>query len=194
MKTILFLDDHTLFRAGIRLLLNRFGVQANLIEAGSAEEGIAQGRACKTLDLILLDLHLPGLQGLNCVRRFRDEFPIVEIVILSGSEDKQLIQEAIKIGAKTFIHKSSSADEILTVLRPILEKQSPSDVPTFKKLSPRKAEVLSYLCAGNSNKQIARELDMSDNTVRVHLHDIFKTLGVSSRVQAVMRAKESGWF
>ena len=192
MKTILLVDDHALFRTGIRLLLDRFGVRTNLIEAGSAEEGLVLGCASSSVDLILLDLHLPGLQGLTCVRKFRDEFPIADIIILSGSDDRDLIDDAIRSGARTFIHKASAASEIVAVIKPLLGIESDSDTSTPIVLSPRKAEVLSHLCAGLSNKQIARELDMSQNTVRVHLHEIFKTLGVSSRTQAVMRARQTG--
>lgn len=190
---ILIVDDHALFRAGLRLILGRLAAPGQLLEAGHAEEGLALGQAHAPLDLILLDLQLPGLAGPDCVRRFRQAFPDCPIALLSGSDEQQLIQDGLAAGARGFIHKSSTPGDMLHVIRDLLERNHRT--PARHQAAPltaRQIEVLVRLCAGGSNKQIALDLGLSDNTVRVHLHDIFRSLGVQTRTQAAMLAKDRG--
>ena len=190
---ILLVDDHDLFREGLRLILKRLGSQWMVLEAGSAEEGLALGVAEASLGLVLLDLNLPGVGGVDGVHQFRQRFPDCPLIMLSGSDDHQLVQDGIAAGARAFIHKSSTPDEMLGVMHGVLEQGNPTSAwHSSPVLTPRQIEVLAQLCAGNSNKQIARELGMSGNTVRVHLHDIFRVLGVSTRTQAAMLAKDRG--
>lgn len=190
---ILIVDDHTLFRAGLRLVLGRLGANNQLLEASDAEEGLATGLAHGSIDLILLDLHLPGLDGLACVRKFRQTFPDALLLILSGEEEPQLIEACLAEGARGFIHKSSTPEKMLEAIRHALDPEpAPMGSSRQAQLTPRQIEVLAGVCAGAPNKQIARTLGMSENTVRVHLHDIFRVLGVRTRTQAAMLARDRG--
>lgn len=194
---ILIVDDHALFREGLRLILGRLGAELSVIEAGSAEVGLAVTKTEAMLDLILLDLNLPGLGGSESVRNFRHAAPTCPIIILSGSDDQQAVRDGIEAGAQGFIHKSSTTDEMLNAMRGVLDGKAISRLaPGFLEPAPaltrRQREVLARLCEGVSNKQIARDLDMSENTVRSHLYAIFQVFGVKTRTHAAMFAKSYG--
>lgn len=200
---ILIVDDHTLFREGLKLLLTRLGPQVRIFEAGSAADGLAHADRHKEFDLILLDINLPGYHGLDSLRLFRGTFPTSAIVLLSGVDASSLIRDSLASGARGFIHKSVTADEMLAAITEILAGGNcyavspdsltiPAVGAAAQQLTPRQKEVLLRLCEGMSNKQIGRELDMSDNTVRVHVSGIFRILGVRSRTEAAMLAHRNG--
>lgn len=205
---ILVVDDHSLFREGLHLLLARLGSEIEIFDAGSADAGLAFASQCGDIDLILLDVNLPGLRGLDSLRLFRQSFPDSRIVLLSGVDASPLIREALAKGAQGFIHKSVTADEMLTAIRSVLDGGSCcamsqnslgttamdplTSMPRPTSLTPRQMEVLAMLCDGMSNKEIGRELSMSGNTVRVHLVGIFRALGARSRTEAAMIARRCG--
>lgn len=205
---ILVVDDHSLFREGLHLLLTRLGDDVEIFDAANADAGLAYAAKGVAIDLILLDVNLPGLRGLDSLKLFRHSYPDSPIVLLSGVDASPLIREALAKGAQGFIHKSVTADEMLAAIRSVLEGGSCCAMSQTSSLgtgtdpvgaasrgttlTPRQMEVLAMLCDGMSNKEIGRELSMSGNTVRVHLVGIFRTLGARSRTEAAMIARRCG--
>lgn len=194
---ILVIDDHALFREGLRLMLRRLGADVTVLEAGNCAEGLALTQSVLDIDLILLDLQLPGVSDASSVSTFRGQWPDANIIILSGTDDEKLVSSARAAGARGFIHKSCTPDQMLLALRQALELHAAStptgnDPETRLSLTPRQREVLTQLCEGMSNKEIARHLQMSDNTVRVHLYEVFRLLGVKTRTQAALLARTLG--
>lgn len=207
MVEILIVDDHVLFRDGLKYLLSRLADKLIIHEAGSAEAGLAVSFQHKALSLILLDLNLPGSNGMDALKAFRQCFPGCPVVVLSGVDDRATVMNTRHLGAKGFISKSASADAMLSSLRlvlagescfhvsPSLDAQSEISQPLEKStlhLTPRQVEVLSRLCQGHSNKLIGRELGMSDNTVRSHLAVVFRELGACSRTEVAFLAHKKG--
>ncbi len=196
---ILAIDDHALFREGLGLMLQRLTADVTVHEVESptaAAEWAQQGVA---VDMVLLDIHMPGLCGDRGVNTVRALFPQALLVMVSGEDDHGVIESCLKAGARAFIHKSESPASMLNQIRALLQLQVQEPAPASAqspgpqvKLSERQGQVLSSLCEGLANKEIAQRLDMSVNTVRVHLYDIFKLLNVNTRTQAVLQAKLQG--
>lgn len=195
---ILIVDDHALVRAGIVLLLSRLGPECEAVEVAGVEEALALGSAVSPpFDLVLLDLNLQGMKGLDGLRDIRQAFPAAAVVILSGVDSQEAMREARAKGALGYIVKAVSADAMLDALRQVLEGQ-----PCFPsidaasgaqaKLTPRQREILRLLCEGRANKEIALELGMSDNTVRSHLTFIFRELGAHTRTEVAFAARRLG--
>ncbi len=204
---ILIVDDHVLFREGLKSLLACFADGVIIHEAGSVEAGLALNLQHKELSLILLDLNLPGLNGLDGLKAFRQRFPGSPLVVLSGVDDEAIVAVALRQGAQGFISKSVSAESMLNDLRRVLAGEScfPGQGPhdgsvaatqTLAKsalhFTPRQIDVLARLCEGHSNKEIGRDLGMSDNTVSTHLAAIFRALGARSRTEAAFLARKKG--
>lgn len=208
MMNILIVDDHALFREGLKSLLVRLDGHVSIHEAGSIEAGLALAQQLNDFDLIVLDLNLPGLNGLDGLKLFRQRFPASPLVILSGVDDETTVQAALTQGAQGFIAKASSADAMLAGLRRVIagepcrpglhpdDNGTPGSTETLADsaihMTPRQIDVLIRLCRGASNKEIARELGMSDNTVRTHLAVIFKELGARSRTEVAFLARQKG--
>lgn len=193
---ILIIDDHALCREGLQLILRKHDPELRILDAATAEEGLALAQQESPLDLILLDLVMPGMHGAASVAIFRREMPSVPIVILSGSDNQEAIRACLREGAIAHVHKSDDVGQMITTILDAVRHHATlpplddgSDLPV---LTRRQREVLARVYTGESNKQIAKALDMSDNTVRVHLYDIFKILGVKTRTQAAMLAKDKG--
>ncbi len=194
---ILIVDDHALFRAGLRLLLGRLADDVRVFEAESVESGLALGERHGDLDLILLDVNFPGSHGLDGLAGFRRRFPASAVVLLSGTDAADAAAEGRARGAQGFIAKSVSAERMLEALRRVLDGELwfPGEAlarPAIY-LTPRQVDVLSCLGQGRSNKEIARNLGMSENTVRTHIAGIFRALGVNSRTEAAIAARKSGF-
>lgn len=204
---ILIVDDHALFREGLKLLLVRLDSAAEVLESGDVEAGLAYAERGDGIDLILLDINLPGCRGVEALPRFREKFPTSPVVLISGVDAPEVIREGLASGARGFIHKSVTADEMRAAIGKVLAGGSCHAVsadpfsslgtteatpPSAGQLTPRQREVLVRLCEGMSNKEIGRELDMSDNTVRVHVAGIFRILGARSRTEAAMLARRRG--
>jgi DNA-binding NarL/FixJ family response regulator len=197
---ILIVDDHALFREGLRLILGRLGGDISFHEGSTAD--IALQQATTAPDLILLDLNLPGLKGADCVHLFLATYPGCPIILLSGMDNPDAAQAGLAAGAIGFIHKSSTATEMLATIQSAMAGTwshpattsitGPDQEMHIPTLTQRQTEVLARLCAGRTNKEIATDLDLSDNTVRVHLAGIFRALEVRSRTQAIIAAKRLG--
>lgn len=198
---LLIVDDHALFRTGMQMILMQVGEARGISEADSIKEAFD---FCESgVDLILLDIHLPGLNGIDGIKPLKEKFSGVPIIILSASSDRQAIADAKSLGAAGFLNKSALAEEIVSSVTSVLgggscfpDDMDPANPATRTSLSsaltPRQIEVLIYLCEGKPNKLIARELDMSENTVRVHVSAILAALGASNRTEAILIAQREG--
>lgn len=200
---LLIVDDHALFREGIRWILERLGPETEVIEAGSVEQGLACAAADADVDLVFLDIYLPGYRGLDSLKLFRRKFPALPIVLLSGTDDAALVREGLAAGAQGFIHKSVTAKALLDAVRallggdichiPAVHEAHPAAAPAgIAHLTQRQREILTYICDGMPYKEIARRLDISNSTVRNHVYRIFETLDVHSRTEAAMLAYRHG--
>lgn len=205
---VLLIDDHPLFREGLRSLLERMDPTARIVEVDSCEAALAMGdRHGPSLDLILLDLALPGMNGLEGISRFRARFPTTPVVVISATVDAARVKQAIERGAQGFIPKSTPPDVLVSALRLIesggvyvpasvmhTDERRPDatrggPAPSF---TSAQARVLTLLARGQSNKDIGAALDISDNTVRVHVSAILRTLRVSNRTEALAVAMQMG--
>ncbi len=207
---VLLIDDHALFRSGIRLLLQRQQEFEVVAEASDAVEGIKRAKVLNP-DIILLDLHMPGMSGLNAVKLLTEEVPGSHIIMLTVSEDSDDLTEALRCGAAGYLLKNIDAEVFLDALRRVMQGESVisnemtaklvanlrrRDVPALAeqtdRLTPREREILMQLATGMSNKEIARELDLAESTVKIHLQSILRKLELSNRVQAAIYAVEHG--
>jgi DNA-binding NarL/FixJ family response regulator len=197
---ILLIDDHAMFRSGLRMVLNAHMVGAEVFEAASVSEAI-QG-APEQIDVILLDIKLSGLSGLDGIELLKCKWPMVPVIVLSSQDGPETVRDALAHGAVRFISKADTADKIVALLNRVLrgEYNSPDNQPGSSDeasfipphLTPRQCEVLDLLCQGMSNKLIARQLALSDNTVRWHVQSILAFLAVSSREEAAFAARSRG--
>lgn len=207
---LLLIDDHTLFRAGMRLVLQRQEDFEVVGEAADALEGIKRARQLQP-NVILLDLNMPGMSGLEAVQLLRQDCPDSKVVLLTVSEDAEDLAAALRGGAQGYLLKNIDADFLARAIRqiaagsPVIDHNMTSKLvaqfqnaaaltqPTdADRLTPREREILSYLAKGASNKEIARGLDLAESTVKIHVQNILKKLGLNSRVQAAVYAVEHG--
>jgi DNA-binding NarL/FixJ family response regulator len=211
---ILIVDDHQLIREGLRPVMPQLADapdQVTVLEAGTLRAALEIAATNPDLDLVLLDLHLPDVAGFDALARLQERHPAVPLVVMSGADDPDLVRETLAHGALGFIPKTSSSAVIVGALRLVLAggtylprqvmgagRTRPSTTPVPADglaglgLTPRQADVLRLLLAGKSNKMICRELDMAEGTVKNHLAAVFRALGVSTRVEAVVAAGKRG--
>ena len=213
MTKLIVVEDHALVREGLVQTLRQIedGVEIFAVaDCGGANSLLEQEHQ---FDLMVLDLGLPGLDGLSCLRTFRQQYSAMPIVILSAYDDANTVSKAMKFGAAAFVPKTCSSDHLLTVLREVLAGEvvapdamlsaSVSDVlrhkpvgaqskPSDFGLSKRQAEVLGMMARGKSNRDIAALLGLTEGTVKIHLTAIFKVLSVSSRTQAMVVVARRG--
>jgi DNA-binding NarL/FixJ family response regulator len=205
---ILVADDHALVREGLVHTLSELDPAAEIIEADSAEAVYAVLAGGATFDLALLDLFMPGVEGFDLLTTVCDRMPDLPVVVLSASEDSSHVRKAIDCGASGYVPKSSGRDVMLSALRLVLAggvylppttlaggaEGAPAPVAAhllLGSLTPRQREVLRLLGAGLSNKEIARQLGLSENTIKIHVTAILRSLQVSNRTAAVVLARES---
>lgn len=194
----LLVDDHALFRHGLLLLLTRLPGDHEFLEAENCAAAFATAAAHADIDLILLDLALPGMNGLDGLVRLRALRPATPVVLLSANESSQVIVDGLRRGARGFIPKSSSPDVMAAALQVILaggtyapavgvvSRAMPAD--ESRALTARQREVLELLARNLPNREIAEALGMRVNTVRVHVAAILKILGVENRNDAARAA------
>lgn len=193
----LLIDDHALFRHGLLLLLTKLPGDNAFIEVESCEAAFAEAGSHSDIDLILLDLALPGMNGMDGLVQLRQLCPTTPVILLSANENSQIIVEGIRRGAQGFIPKSCSPEVMLAAIQvvlaggtymPALGLGSPPATEDDSELTVRQREVLELLARNMSNKEIAEELGMRVNTVRVHVAAILKALDVENRNDAVRAA------
>ncbi|MDH5644924.1 MAG: response regulator transcription factor, partial [Candidatus Heimdallarchaeota archaeon] len=176
---ILLIDDHPLFLEGVRHVLLQLKDDIAIQTCGSCEEALALDD--EDVDLVLLDINLPGMSGLEGLQQIRHRLPATPLVVMSASEDRSKVLRAIELGAKGYIPKSSTPDIILTALQLVLSggvylpmavldtinsSQAKTSNTDGQTLTPRQVEVLKLLAEGHSNKSIGSHLSMAENTVR----------------------------
>ena len=192
---ILLIDDHPMFRSGIKLILVKSEFDVTILEAGSLHEALQIDSS--DLNLILLDVKLNGINGIDGLFLLKQKWPEVPVIILSSNDKAETKRLAISKGAVDFVSKGETAEKIVTRLRQALKGQLDpvSDSVTSEStlgLTPRQTEVLDMLCLGLSNKLIARKMNLSENTVRRHIQAILSNFGVSTRAEAVYQARIRG--
>ncbi len=196
---ILLIDDHALFRAGVRLLLCTLAPEVQIFEVSGVSDAITVAQSHPDLKLCLLDLELKYERGLPALNQIRAVAPEVSVVIVSGSEDRATVQACLDAGAMSYIPKSVPSEILLHALRRVLvgEVFLPPDIigvgisgsqPIAPSLTPRQREVLYALSRGLSTKLIARELSLSEYTVKEHVAELFRILEVHTRLEAVIKA------
>ena len=193
---ILLVDDHALFRAGLRMLLAALGKDVAVFEAASADEALKIVAEDTEIRLCLLDLSLRTSDGLSLLGALKQAAPNMVVVIVSGADDNVTICNCIEAGAMSFISKSATPEVLTHALRQVLKGEvylpeqvalETQDVPR-PLLTPRQREVLKYLSQGLPTKLIARELDLSEYTIKDHIASIFQALHVRNRTEAVICA------
>ena len=206
---LVLVDDHEMFRDGLRFIFDQCPLDCEITEAATLDV-LRSIPAPETVDLVLLDYRLPGVSGLEGLVLTRQLFPEASIVVVSGEDDGDTIRNAIRCGASGFIPKSSSAKLLLAALQVVLaggtylppdimsrEEKTPAGSGSAEQkaslmLSARQMEVLKLAIQGKPNKAIARELNISDHTVKVHLSVALRALGVRNRTEAVIAAARLG--
>lgn len=165
---ILLIDDHTLFRTGMKLILSQLRAIGEILEAESIDDALAR-HAGAAIDLILLDVQLPGMNGLDGAALLRQHLPGARILLVSGSVDELPEAERERLGLLGWLPKSADPREVeQAVLRHLDALGGPAGEPV-PELTGRQRQVLQLLCRGKSNKAIAYELGLAENTVRVHV-------------------------
>ena len=196
----------------MQLVLTKLDDAIQIFDANSYEDALPIINENIDLDLILLDLDLPGLSDTDALKAVREKLPLTPVVVLSGNDDGEKVQEILNLGAQGYIPKSTNADLLISSLKLVLsggiyippEILSLTDVKSDTlasnkpetldtSLTPRQLEVLGKLIHGYSNKEIGRLLDMAESTVRVHIAAILKALNVTNRTQAALVAVQKGW-
>lgn len=210
---VLLADDHALFRDGMRYVLQQLSEQVDTICAGNFAETLSQAAAHPGLDLALIDLNMPGSDGVASIRIFHHHFPNVPLVVISGSDQRAEIEWVMEYGAMGFISKMSSAKEMVNALRIVLDGDIyfPSQLLSTEEplwnqtevdnssqhtnkhgLTKRQMETLQYLAEGLSNKEIALKMNLAEGTIKVHIAAAYQILKVSSRLDAVRKAQKLG--
>lgn len=208
---VLLVDDHTLFRSGIKSLLARQAGFEIVGEAGDGLEGVKRASSLKP-DVVLLDLHMRGMSGLEAVRLISEEVPTANVLMLTVSEDAEDLLDALRGGACGYLLKNIDTEALVEAIRRAADGESvispqmtgklvqglrsparePVAVLEKEKLTPREREILGFLAKGGSNKEIARSLELAESTVKIHVQGILRKLGLTSRVQAAVYAVEKG--
>ena len=208
---VLLIDDHEMFRQGMRFLLSDLNEELEFTDAGTCAEALSVMGESK-IDLALLDLNMPGSKGLNALRQIKGAYPAIPLAVLSGLDDPALIRDAIDEGASGFVPKASSSEVLVAALRLILAggvylpqaalngaaqhvaslTETGDSADRNDLLSERQTDVLMKAIQGKPNKVIAREMDIAEGTVKTHLSAAFKALGVHNRTEAVFAAAKLG--
>lgn len=207
LMKILLIDDHELFRDGLLLMLEGLQVATKTFEASSYEAAKIILDETSDFNLVLLDLDLPGINFFDALQALHQQIPDTPIVILSGTEDQQVIERALSLGASGYIPKSAPAKTMLKALQQVINgetytpdigsqnrtKNQFKNKPAEHKLTPRQLEVLIQLAEGKSNKEIGKALTLTESTVRAHVAAILRSFDVSNRTQAVRFAVQNAW-
>jgi DNA-binding NarL/FixJ family response regulator len=207
---ILIADDHPLFREALKIAISQAITGASTVEADTVDSLLAVLNEHPAIDLLLLDLGMPGANGFSALVQTRAHHPAVPVVVISGREDQDIAQRTLAHGAAAFIAKSAAVPTIVDALQTVLRGDAwtppvPPTVPGSRgsgvppdeadaarriaSLTPQQYRVLSMLCSGQSNKRIALQIEVSEATVKAHMTAILEKLGAENRTQAVLVAQ-----
>ena len=206
---VLIVDDHALFRYGVKAMLaseEGFEVAG---EASTGEEAVELAAKLKP-DIVLMDIQMPDLNGIEATRRILESDPGIGVVVVTMFEEDDSVFTAMRAGARGYVLKGAGAEEVIKVVRAVADREvhfgpdvadklmgffstpKPAPQEAFPELTAREREVLDLIARGLSNAEIAGELYLSQKTVRNHVSNIFVKLQVSDRAQAIVRAREAG--
>jgi DNA-binding NarL/FixJ family response regulator len=209
---LLLIDDHALFRDGMLLVLQGLTTQLEIFESDSYESAKTITEEHADIDLVLLDLGLPGISNLDALKVIQQQLPDSLIVVLSGTEDCKMVEQVFRHGARGYIPKSSPAKIMLNALQLVISggiyippqilqnnilgepTESTKHKAVQEKLTPRQCDVLHQLAKGQSNKGIGSALDLTESTVRAHVAAILRAFDVCNRTQAVRYAAQKQWI
>jgi DNA-binding NarL/FixJ family response regulator len=195
---ILIVDDHALFREGLCYVLADLAEEIKTIQANSNHEALKLLELEPDIDLILLDLSMPGENGFTLLDFCRTQYPTIPVVVLSATKQQSDLVHAVKAGAMGFIPKDSTSKIMLDALRSIMQGDiyfpaSISNQLVSDSFTPRQKEVIIKMMAGLSNKKIALEMNIAEATIKMHVTAIFKHLGVNNRTEATIAAQKLGF-
>jgi len=207
---VLIADDHPVFRDGLRVLLNSLPDAEVVGEASSGEEAVTMAMSVQP-DVILMDLQMPGINGIEATRRIVHTTPHIGVLVVTMFEDDDSVFAAMRAGARGYLLKGAGQQEILRAIRSVANGEAifgpgiaqrlinffgnpgPRMPPqAFPELTDREREVLGMIAQGHSNTEIAGDLVLSQKTVRNHVSNIFSKLQVADRAQAIVKAREAG--
>jgi DNA-binding NarL/FixJ family response regulator len=208
---LLIVDDHPVLREGLAALLRQAWPDIALLQAADAAEGFALADAHPELDIVILDLMLPGMDGLSALAEFGRRRPDTPVLVLSSSEDPRDARRALDQGALGYLPKSASQSTLVAAIRLVMNGElyipslmmtalggdKPPPIPAAASgadLTQRQIDVLRLLSEGQSNKAIARALQLSEKTVKVHVGAIFRALQVANRTQAANAGRAAGFI
>lgn len=211
--TILLADDHALFRDGMRYVLQQLADDVEVFDASTFPEALQLAASHPGINLVLMDLHMPGSEGVLSVRAFNLKHPEMPLVVVSGSEQREDMERVMEYGAMGFISKMTSSKVMLAALRMVLDggiylppqllqqsvdsmDQGATDKRSRRSnefgLTARQVDVLQHLSQGLSNKETALKMGLAEGTVKIHVAAIFQVLHVSNRMDAVRSAQRLG--
>ncbi len=208
---VLVADDHPVFREGLAALLASV---PGLVVVGTAADGLAAVALAREEqpDVVVMDVQMPGMDGIEATRRITAESPHIGVVVLTMSEDDETVFQAMRAGARGYLLKGAGQEEILRAMRSVAAGEAvfgqalarrvadffagtasgPAAASPFPQLTAREEEILDLLAAGKSNPQIAQALFLSPKTVRNNVSNIFAKLHVADRAEAIIRARDAG--
>jgi DNA-binding NarL/FixJ family response regulator len=202
---ILHADDHSLFREGLGFFLKLLDARVMPLEAGNLQAALDKLALESPVDLMLLDLEMPGMNGLEGFYKIRRRYPDLPIAIVSGVSDVRIIRELLDGGARGYIPKLAGSEQLMDALRRVMKgeiylpdalfittQQATTGEDKASPLTLRQLEILPLLAEGMPNKSIADVLSVTEGTVKQHLKDLFRRLGVRNRTQAVKEARRLG--
>ncbi|TME31074.1 MAG: response regulator transcription factor [Chloroflexi bacterium] len=187
---IVIVDGHTLFRRGVRNILELEGDMEVIGEAGNGREAIALVEEL-TPDVILMDVGLPAPNGIETTQRIKRELPHTGVIVLAANDDEDQLFEAIKAGAAAYVLKDIDPSDLIAIIRRVRSGEYLINDKVFAK---REVQILDNIAQGMTNKQVAYALSISEQTVKNHMSSILRKLSVNDRTQAVVYAMRQGWI
>lgn len=211
---VLMVDDHALFRDGMRYVLQQLADEVEVLDSANLHDGMKLAEENPDIDLALLDLNMPGSEGVKSIEYFHDAHPAIPLVVVSGSEQREDIEKVMEYGAMGFISKMSSSKMMLSALRMVLDggiylppqmlqqamqgldqgngADKRADRQNKHNLTPRQMQTLQLLAEGLSNKEISLRMNLAEGTVKIHTAAVYHALCVNSRMEAVTAAIRQG--
>jgi two-component system NarL family response regulator len=199
-STVMLVDDHALLRTGVANIINQETDLQVVAEASNGLEALAAYERHRP-DVTLLDLRMPVMEGVEAVRQIRARDPQARVIVLTTYDTDDEISRALKAGAKAYVLKDISADQLIACIRDVLSGKTYlapaaaaklAEGVTRVQLTPREMAALRLMADGKANKEIASELSISERTVKTHLGHLFEKLGVTSRTEAIKVATRRG--